>query len=385
MELTILALNIAQLKFNNRRDAMTPAATATIDLSALRHNLRRVYSAAPGCRVAVALKANAYGHGLLRTARALAAADAFAVARCDEALALREAGVRHPILVLEGFLQPEEVALCQQYELQATIHHESQLRMLELATLERPLSIWLKIDSGMHRLGFAPNRVPDALERLAACSNAAPHPRLMSHLARADDREDDYTRQQLDTFKAVTQGRMAERSLANSGGILGWPETHFDWVRPGIMLYGCSPFQQGDGAEQGLHPVMTLTSRLIAIQHYAAGEPVGYGGSWRCPQASRIGVVAIGYGDGYPRHAPSGTPVLVNGQRAALVGRVSMDMITVDLTALPHAQISDPVVLWGNGLPVEEVAQQAGSITYELFCKVTPRVVVVESEGDGAA
>ncbi|MFZ1325386.1 MAG: alanine racemase, partial [Candidatus Contendobacter sp.] len=170
-----------------------------------------------------------------------------------------------------------------------------------------------------------------------------------------------------------------------SGGILGWPETHFDWVRPGIMLYGCSPFQQGDGAEQGLHPVMTLTSRLIAIQHYAAGEPVGYGGSWRCPQASRIGVVAIGYGDGYPRHAPSGTPVLVNGQRAALVGRVSMDMMTVDLTELPQAQIGDPVVLWGRGLPVEEIAHQAGSITYELFCKVTPRVVVVESEGDGSA
>ena len=361
---------------------MKPATTAYIDLAALRHNLARVRAAAPGCRVAAALKANAYGHGLLRAARALEAADVFAVARCDEALALREAGIRKPILVLEGFLQPEEVTLCRQHGLQATIHHESQLQMLEAAPRDKPLAIWLKIDTGMHRLGFAPERVPTVLARLAACPNAAPNPRLMSHLARADHREDSFTRYQLEVFNTTTRGIAAERSLANSGGILGWPETHFDWVRPGIMLYGSSPFNQGSGADQGLRPVMTLESRLIAIQHYAAGEAVGYGGTWRCPRDSRIGVAAIGYGDGYPRHAPSGTPVLVNGQRAPLAGRVSMDMITIDLTDLPAARVGDPVVLWGRGLPAEEIARQVDTITYELFCKITPRVVVVETECD---
>lgn len=360
---------------------MKPVTTATIDLAALRHNLARVRAAAPACRVAAALKANAYGHGLLRAARALAGADVFAVARCDEALALREAGVAKLIVVLEGFLQPDEIDLCRQHQLQATVHHESQVRMLELARSGQPVSIWLKIDTGMHRLGFAPARVPAVLERLAACPNAAPNPRLMSHLARADDRADPFTRHQLETFEAATRGLGAERSLANSGGILGWPETHFDWVRPGIMLYGCTPFDEGVGAEVGLRPVMTLASQLIAIQHYAAGEPVGYGGAWRCPRESRIGVVGIGYGDGYPRHAPSGTPVLVNGRRAPLAGRVSMDMITVDLSDLPDAQVGDPVVLWGCGLPAEEIARQVRTITYELFCKITPRVAVIERVG----
>ncbi|MBL8250383.1 MAG: alanine racemase [Candidatus Competibacter sp.] len=361
---------------------MKPVTTATIDLAALRHNLARVRAAAPRCRVAAALKANAYGHGLLRAARALDGADVFAVARCDEALALRDAGILKPIVVLEGFLQPEEIELCRQQQLQATVHHESQLRMLERAQPGPPVSIWLKIDTGMHRLGFPPDRVAAALERLAACPNAAPHPRLLSHLARADERDHPYTRQQLAVFKSVTAGRAAERSLANSGGILGWPETHFDWVRPGIMLYGCTPFDRGIGPDVGLRPVMTLESRLIALQRYAAGEPVGYGGSWRCPKDSRIGVVGIGYGDGYPRHAPSGTPVLVNGQRAPLAGRVSMDMITVDLSDFPDARVGDPVVLWGRGLPAEEIARAVNTITYELFCKVTPRVVTIERDGD---
>ena len=364
---------------------MRPAVTATIDLAALRHNLARVRAAAPGCRVATALKANAYGHGLLRAAKALDTADAFAVARCDEALALRDAGITKPIVVLEGFLQPDEVELCRQHELQAAVHHDSQLRMLERAKPGRPLKLWLKIDSGMHRLGFPPEQVPTALKRLMACPNAAPSLRLISHLARADDQQDPYTRQQLATFQTVTHGITAERSLANSGGILGWPETHFDWVRPGIMLYGCTPFNHGSGAEVGLRPVMTLASRLIAVHQYAADEPIGYGGSWRCPRNSRIGVVAIGYGDGYPRHAPSGTPVLIRGRRVPLAGRVSMDMITVDLTDLPEAEVGDSVILWGRDLPAEEIARHVNTITYELFCKVTPRVAVVETEGDEAA
>jgi alanine racemase len=359
---------------------MKPLTTTTIDLTALRHNLARVRAAAPGCRVAAALKANAYGHGLLRAARVLDDADSFAVARCDEALALREAGINKPILVLEGFLQPEEIDICRQHQLQAAIHHESQLRMLELATAGKPLDLWLKIDTGMHRLGFAPTQVAATLQRLAACPNAASNPRLMSHLARADERTHPFTQQQLATFQAVTQGVTTERSLANSGGILGWPDTHFDWVRPGIMLYGCSPFSDSLGVEERLRPVMTLASRLIAVQQYPAGDTVGYGGSWRCPRDSRIGVAAIGYGDGYPRHAPSGTPVLVNGQRAPLVGRVSMDMITIDLTDHPNAHVGDCVVLWGHDLPAEEIARYTATITYDLFCKITPRVRVIEIE-----
>lgn len=359
---------------------MYPAATAAIDLAALHHNLTRVRAAAPGARVAAAIKSNGYGHGVLRIAKGLQAADMFAVARCDEALTLREAGITNkPILVLEGFLQPEEVTLCSRYGLQATVHHESQLHMLEAARLKRPISLWIKIDTGMHRLGFPPTALPEVAKRLWVCQNAAPRLRLMSHLAKADDRDDPYTHYQLEIFNTATQHLPAERSLANSGGILGWPATHFDWVRPGIMLYGCSPFHQGSGADEGLRPVMTLTSRLIAIQHYPAGEPVGYGGTWRCPRDSRIGVAAIGYGDGYPRHAPSGTPVLVNGQRASLVGRVSMDMITIDLTQQPQAQVGDPVIVWGAGLPAEEVARWADTIAYELFCQVTARVVFVET------
>ncbi len=351
---------------------------ATIDFNAWRHNLSCVRAAAPGCYVAAVMKADAYGHGLLRAARALDNADIFAVARCDEALTLREAGVAKPILLLEGFLRPEELKLCVQYELQAVLHHESQLRMLEITRLNKPVYLWLKIDSGMHRLGFAPNRVSIVLERLAACRNAAVGLRFISHLANSDDPGDPYNCYQIDTFNNATQGRVAERSMANSGGILGWPETHFDWVRPGIMLYGCSPFKGGIGADQYLRPVMTLESRLIAIQYYSIGEPVGYGSTWRCPRDSRIGVVAIGYGDGYPRNAPSGTPVLINGQRAPLVGRVSMDMITVDLSDLPSINLGDSVTLWGRGLPAEEIASKVGTITYELFCRVTSRVVGVE-------
>ncbi len=361
---------------------MKPATTACIDLGALRHNLARVRATAPGSRVAAAIKANGYGHGVLRVVKGLAAADAFAVARCDEALTLREAGINKPILVLEGFLQPEEVKLCSQYELQVTVHHQSQLQMLEEARLERPISLWVKIDTGMHRLGFPPTAVPDVMRRLTACANAAPKLRFMSHLGKADEREDPYTLVQLDTFNAATQHLPGERSLANSAGVLSWPKTHFDWVRPGIMLYGCSPFDYGVGEAEGLRPVMTLQSRLIAMQTYAAGEPVGYGGTWRCPRDSRIGVAAIGYGDGYPRHAPSGTPVLVSGRRAALAGRVSMDMITIDLTDHPEASVGDPVILWGRGLPAEEIARQAGTIPYELFCQVTQRVVFVEIEYD---
>ena len=323
--------------------------------------------------MAAAVKAEGYGHGLVRTARALDA-DAFAVACVEEALALREAGIDRRIVLLEGVFEADELPWCARHALDIAVHQPEQLRMLELARLERPLRVWLKIDSGMHRLGLAPEATAAAFQRLCACSAVQAEIGMMSHLARADERDCDYTRQQLHTFEAATAGLPGERSLANSAGILGWPDTHFDWVRPGIMLYGASPFVDSLAPDEDLRPVMSFHTRLIAIKRLRRGEPVGYGGTWICPEDMDVGVAAVGYGDGYPRHAPSGTPVLIDGRAAVLVGRVSMDMITLDLRRHPQARIGDPVLLWGEGLPVERIAQAAGTISYTLLCGVTARV-----------
>ncbi len=323
--------------------------------------------------MAAAVKAEGYGHGLIRVARTLDA-DAFAVACLEEALTLREAGVARPILLLEGVFEAAELPPCARHGLEIAVHHPEQARMLEHARLEQPVRVWLKIDTGMHRLGLAPETVAAVWRRLRDCPAVRPDIGLMSHLARADERDCDYTRQQSRIFEAATGGLPGERSLANSAGILGWPDTHCDWVRPGIMLYGASPFVDGLTSDDGLRPVMTFHTRLIAIKRLRRGEPVGYGGTWICPEEMDVGVAAVGYGDGYPRHAPSGTPVLVNGREAALIGRVSMDMITLDLRRHPEARIGDPVVLWGQGLPVERIAQAAGTISYTLLCGVTARV-----------
>jgi alanine racemase len=361
---------------------VTAVATAAIDLGALRHNHARLRRAAPRSRLLAVLKADAYGHGLATVARALSAGDGFAVARCDEAVALRDAGIDRPILVLNGPMDRAEVQRCARLDLIAAVHHQSQVRMLEQSDTERPVTVWLKVNSGMHRLGVPAETVRQALDELSHCTCVATSVGLMTHFANADDREDPYTREQLRTFEAATAGILGTRSLANSAALLGWPETHADWSRPGIALYGVSPFSTGVGSDEGLLPVMTLSTRLIAVNHYPAGAPVGYSGTWRCPRDSRIGVVALGYGDGYPRHAPSGTPVLVAGRRAPLVGRVSMDTVCVDLTDLPEADVGARAVLWGRGLPVEEVAAAAGTIGYELLAGVTPRVkrVAVEAE-----
>lgn len=353
---------------------MSRATTALIDLSALRHNLQRVRDTAPGCRIAAAVKANAYGHGLLRVAQALEGADALAVACIEEAVALREGGIKKPILLLEGVFEASELPLCSQLSLEIVVHHLTQLEMLEHARLEHPLQVWLKIDTGMHRLGVAPDQVIEIWQRLDACPTVAPGIRLMSHLANADDRNDDYTSHQLQVLREITTGLSGELSLANSAGVLGWPQTHFDWVRPGLMLYGASPFVDGLGAKENLRPVMTLSTRLISIKHLSRGEPVGYSCTWTCPQEMDVGIAAIGYGDGYPRHAPSGTPVLVNGRQATLIGRVSMDMLCIDLREHPQARVGDPVVLWGKGLPVENIARAASTIPYTLMCGITPRV-----------
>jgi alanine racemase len=324
-----------------------------------------------------AIKANGYGHGLVRVARALYDSDGFGVTSVDEALQLREAGIRAPITLLEGFFHPDELPLIVQHRLDLLLHHSEQIDALEQAALHGPIRVWLKVDSGMHRLGIAPEQVARQWQRLER------HPALeplgqMTHLATADEPGHPATKAQLVRFHATTGALPGERAIANSAGVLGWPESHADWVRPGIMLYGISPFVGGRAGQHGLRPVMTLSSELIAVNRMLPGDAIGYGGTWVCPEPMPVGVVAIGYGDGYPRHAPNGTPVLVNGRRVPLIGRVSMDMICVDLRSQPEAAIGDPVVLWGEGLPAEEIAEAAGTIAYELLCGVTPRVAVVE-------
>ena len=360
---------------------MSRGVRAVVDLAALRHNLGVARAAAPASRLMAVVKADGYGHGLRQVASALLSADAFAVSCLEEALALREAGLLHPIVLLEGFFDGAELRAIASHRLDIVLHADWQLQIFERARLPRPLRVWLKVDTGMHRLGFAPGRVQTLFERLRA-NRAVSEIRLMTHLACADDRDSTYTERQLATFQAACEGLPAERSIANSAGLLAWPAVHADWVRPGIMLYGVSPFTDGWSERPPLRPVMTLTSRLIAIQHYRRGDPVGYAGGFVCPEDMPVGVVAIGYGDGYPRHAPNGTPVLVAGQRTSIVGRVSMDMLCVDLRGLDQVRVHDPVTLWGEGLPVEEVASACGTIPYELLCKLTRRVPFDYRDGE---
>ena len=355
---------------------MTRAARATVDTAALHHNLGVVRRLAPGARVKAVIKANAYGHGLVGTGRALRDADAFAVARIEEAVALREAGLENPVVLLEGVLDAAQLPLAASLGLELVVHSPEQLAMLESAQLPRPIKAWLKLDTGMNRLGFPPAGARAAAGRLSACPQVAPGVRLMTHLACADERDAGVTDAQLERFTAALGDLPGERSVANSAGLLWRRDCHADWVRPGIMLYGVSPFADNTGDDLGLRPAMELMSTVIALRTVQRGECVGYGGVWRAPEDSRIAIAAIGYGDGYTRHLGSGTPVLVRGRRAPLAGRVSMDMIAVDVTLIPETRVGDEVTLWGAGLPVEELARQAGTIPYELLCSVTQRVGV---------
>lgn len=346
------------------------SAWARIDLAALQHNLQLARQHAPASRLWAVIKANAYGHGALPVAAAIAPlADGLAVARVSEALALRAAGHQQPLLVLGGFHDSAELQSACDQQLQLVIHSPAQLQQLQHSGLKP--RCWLKVDSGMHRLGFAPAEVAAAHRQLQQLSGQDVG--LISHFACADDPADTATAAQLACFAAATAGLDGPRSLANSAAILAHPASHGDWIRPGIMLYGGAPLLAVAAAEHQLKPVMTLASRVIAVRPLAAGEAVGYGASWRSSQATRIAVVAIGYGDGYPRHAPSGTPVLINGQRYPLAGRVSMDLITV---AIGDAAISegDEAILWGEGLAASEIASCANTIDYALFCGVTARV-----------
>jgi alanine racemase len=352
---------------------MTRPARACIDLTALGHNLTRARQAAPASRVMAIIKANAYGHGLLPVARTLADADAFGVAMLEEAIALREAGFDRRIVLLEGAFDAGEAILINGYRVDIVVHHTSQLEILEQARFTRPVDVWLKLDTGMHRLGF-PVEALDAVRQRLELSGRVGRIFLMSHFACADERGSPSAQAQLQCFLDATTGLGGERTLANSAGMLAWPESRLDWVRPGIMLYGGSPLAGQSAQQLDLQPVMTLESRLIAVNRHRRGEAVGYGGDWVCPEDMDIGVAAIGYGDGYPRQLPSGTPLLVNGRPAMLAGRVSMDMITIDLRDVPGAAVGDRVTLWGDGLPVDGIAARAGTIAYELLCGVSARV-----------
>lgn len=355
---------------------MTRPIQARINLSALKHNLGVARGRAPQSRVMAVIKANGYGHGMLRVAGALAGAEGFAVLNLSEAVALREAGFNQAILLLEGFFDADELPALAEYRLTTVIHCAEQIEMLETAGLPVRLEVFLKLNSGMNRLGFRHDAFPAALRRLQSCP-AIGRITLMTHFATADEAEG--IAAQLACFESHAAGLAAPMSLANSAAILRYPEAHRDWVRPGIMLYGASPFADETAESLGLKPVMTLESRIIAVQELQAGEAVGYGGTFRSDRAMCVGIVACGYADGYPRHAQTGTPVLINGQRSRTLGRVSMDMLCVDLTAIPGAGIGSPVTLWGEGLPVEEIAASAGTISYELLCALAPRVRVAES------
>jgi alanine racemase len=349
---------------------------ARIDRAALAHNLGVARRAAPRSKILAVVKANGYGHGLVRVARALRAADGFAVLSIEEAALLRGEGYTHPVVLLEGFFEPDELAEIARLRLRPVIHRQDQADILAKARLEHKVDVFVKIDTGMHRLGLSPKRLPDVLATL----RAAPHVgaiTLMTHFACADEASIGVDIQ-LAAFRGIPDTAVLPVTLANSAALLRYPETHGDWVRPGIMLYGASPFAEQTGAELGLLPAMTLESKLIATQFVRKGESVGYGAAFVADRDMKVGVVACGYADGYPRHAGTGTPIVIQGQRTRTLGRVSMDMLFADLSNVPTAHVGSPVALWGAGLPAEQVAAAAGTIAYELFTALAPRVPAEE-------
>lgn len=349
--------------------------SATIDLGALRHNFGIAQRCAPRSRMFAVIKANAYGHGLLRAARAMDVAAGFALVELDAAVRLREAGFRQRIVLLEGFFDARELPVLVEHRFAAVVHSREQLEMLPDLPGGARLDVMLKINTGMNRLGFSPDDCASVIQALRTNPGVGTIT-LLTHFANADDARG--VAWQMETFERVARGTGLPRSLANSAAILRYPQTHFDWVRPGIMLYGCSPFAGTIAEEFELRPAMTLESEVIATQHLRRGDVVGYGGLFSAESDMKIGVVACGYADGYPRHAPNGTPVVVEDQLTGTVGRVSMDMLCVDLSGLPDARVGSHVVLWGDGNPIERVAAAAGTVGYELMCALAARVPVVE-------
>ena len=353
---------------------------AVINLNALRHNLQVVQKTAPNSKVLAVIKANAYGHGMVEVAQSLKNVHAFGVARLNEALTLRAAGINKPIVLLEGFFNQSDLSTLTEKDLQCVVHSQEQVTAILQAKLHKPLQIWLKLDTGMHRLGFHAQQFDSVYKVLNSSENIQKPINLMTHFHCADEVDNNITAQQITLFKEHIQNNSGLNSLANSAAIFAWPEAHFDIIRPGISLYGVSPFENRSATALQLRPVMTLKSQLIAIRDHQAGESVGYGAGWKAQHDTRLGVVAVGYGDGYPRLAPQGTPVLVNGRLVPVVGRVSMDMLTVDLGLDNQDKVGDDVTLWGDGLPAEKVAQHIGTTAYELVTKLTSRVALYYQE-----
>lgn len=356
--------------------------TATIHLDSMQHNLQRARVCAPGAHIWAVVKADAYGHGLERAMQGFALADGLALIETENAVRLRALGWIKPILLLEGIFDPSDVALLAEHNINSAVHCLEQIKMLEYTQLYRPIDVHLKMNTGMNRLGFMPDAYAAAHARLRAIPGVR-HITLMTHFANADELEHPRLKivEQVRRFREGAAGLLGERSLSNSAGVLQQSvlgaELASDWVRPGIMLYGGTPGGK-TAAEFGLRPTMTLASEIIGIQQLQPGDSVGYGSSFQADKPMAVGVVACGYADGYPRHAPHGTPVLVDGVRTTLIGRVSMDMMTVDLTPIPNARVGSKVTLWGDGLPIDDVAIAAGTIGYELMCAVAPRVRVQE-------
>jgi alanine racemase len=356
---------------------MARPLVAKIDMAALGHNLAFAKRLAGSARVLAVIKANGYGHGLARVARGLRAADGFAVLTLDEAIQLRGEGYTHPVILLEGFFHLDELPEIARRRLQPVVHREDQADMLIKARLDHRLDVFVKVDTGMHRLGLTPSRLRDVVFRLRASGNIG-NITLMSHFARADE-PDIGVSAQMGMFHMASAGLNLPISLANSAALMLYPDSRGDWVRPGIMLYGASPMAGKTGAQLGLLPAMSLRSQLIAVQNVRKGDGVGYGAGFVAPQDMRVGVVACGYADGYPRHAGTGTPIMVAGRRARTIGRVSMDMLHVDLGDVAEARVGSDVTLWGNELSVDEVAAASGTIGYELLTALAARVRVDES------
>ncbi|EAR62338.1 alanine racemase [Neptuniibacter caesariensis] len=353
---------------------MARAATATISLEAIRHNYSLAKSVAPDQGALAIIKANAYGHGAVEVAKALSdIADGFGVACIEEAIELREAGIKLPILLLEGFFSADELDYISRENLWCAVHSLAQIDIIAAAKIDTPIKIWLKMDSGMHRLGVAPDDYQEAYQRLNDLTQVK-EVVLMTHFSSADEPDLAVTAEQIALFDKVTQGIEADVSLANSAGTMAYPEARRSWQRPGIMLYGATPFAMPQEVADKLKPAMTLSSEVIAVRDLEPGEAVGYSCTWVCDKPTRVGTVAMGYADGYPRYAKSGTPVLVNGQKSQIIGRVSMDMLAVDLTDIPDAEVGSYVEFWGDNLAASEIATYCDTIPYTLFTGITRRV-----------
>jgi alanine racemase len=357
-------------------------ARALIRLGAISHNLQTIKDRAAGARVMAVIKANAYGHGLLPVAGCLDAADCLAVARLGEACDLREAGIAMPIALLSGAHCENDLDQAIELDLQLSVHTESQVELLEHWG-PAGVTVWLKIDTGMNRLGFRPHEVPNLIDRLRVCASVADI-RLMTHLANAENLQDDTTTAQIAEFRKIVDGFEGNISIANSSAIFAWQEdlgplvgqrsSGSVWVRPGLALYGISPYADRNGRDLGLRPAMRFESQLVAVKTLGKGETVGYGGTWAAERDTVLGIAAVGYGDGYSRFIPSGSPIIVNDRLVKTAGLVSMDLTAIDLGPGAIEQPGDPVLLWGGDLPVEEVARHAGTIPYQLVCGIGNRV-----------